>query len=226
MQKSLVRARHERALPDLVITVEHPHVITTGRSTDLGNLLSREAPDQSGPVPVVEVERGGDVTYHGPGQLVAYFIFDLEPHGRDLHRFLRDLEEVQLRMLMALGLEGMRVPGKTGVWVGAFKVGSIGIAVRHWVTYHGFALNVSTDLRFFALLNPCGFQAETMTTLAALKGPDWDQSGVLSLLRGAVGDVFSRPVYRVGEKRIVRMLEKRGWYGDTAADVKPGLDVR
>jgi lipoyl(octanoyl) transferase len=202
LQKTLVALRRRRALPDLVITVEHPHVITTGRATDLENLLSRNAPDGSGQVPVVEVERGGDITYHGPGQCVAYFIFDLESRGHDLHRFLRDLEEVQLRILSEAGLTGIRVPGKTGVWVGDRKLGSIGIAVRQWVSYHGFALNVSTDLRFFSLINPCGFQADTMTSLKDLSGREWSLGELLPLLRNAVADVFSRRVVRVGEKRI------------------------
>lgn len=202
LQHTLVVARRKRAVPDLVITVEHPHVITTGRSTDQDNLLSRQAPDGTGLVPVVEVERGGDITYHGPGQLVAYFIFDLEQQGRDLHRFLRDLEEVQIRMLAACGIWGLRVQGKTGVWVGAHKIGSVGIAVRHWVTYHGFALNVSTDLKFFSLVNPCGFGADTMTSLNQLTGGTLVPSELLENLRTAVADVFSRRVVRVGEKRI------------------------
>jgi len=204
LQKSLVTARHDHSIPDLVITVEHPHVITTGRSADLDNLLSRSAPDGHGEVPVVEVERGGDVTYHGPGQLVAYFLFDLDSTGRDLHRFLRDLEEIQIRLLAGVGLSGERVQGKTGVWIGARKIGSIGIAVRRWVTYHGLALNVSTDLRFFSLVNPCGFDAETMTSMAELLGRSIGIDSQLEPFRAAVAEIFSRPVVRVGLKRFRR----------------------
>lgn len=202
LQKKLVAARRRRAVPDLLITVEHPHVITLGRSTHAANVLSRKAPDVDGEVPVVEVERGGDVTYHGPGQLVAYFIFDLEARDRDLHRFLRDLEEVQIRMLAAAGQDGVRVAGKTGVWVGDRKVGSLGIAVRQWITYHGFALNVSTDLRYFSLIHPCGFQSDTMTSLAQLSGRAWTRATMLELFRVAVEEVFARPLVRIGEKRI------------------------
>ena len=206
LQKKLVDARHQGSLPDLVITVEHPHVITMGRSTDSANVLSQTSPDLGAAVPVVEVERGGDVTYHGPGQLVAYFLFDLEERGRDLHRFLRDLEEVQIRMLAETGLEGVRVAGKTGVWVGDRKVGSLGLAVRHWVTYHGFALNVSTDLRYFSLINPCGFRPDTMTSVSQLSGREWGRAAVLGFLRKAVGEVFARPLVRIGEKRLRQPL--------------------
>jgi len=204
LQKALVLARHRREVPDLLITVEHPHVITTGRSTDAANLLSRTSPDGGLTVPVVEVERGGDVTYHGPGQLVAYFLFDLESRGRDLHRFLRDLEEVQIRMLIRLGLSGGRVEGKTGVWVGDRKVGSIGLAVRHWVTYHGFALNASTDLRYFSLVNPCGFDPDTMTSVSLLLDRTVTPDDLLPDLRAMVEQVFGSPLLRVGEKRIRR----------------------
>jgi lipoate-protein ligase B len=202
LQKDLVAARRRREVPDLVLTVEHPHVITQGRSTDPANLLSRLAPEGGSPVPVVEVERGGDVTYHGPGQLVAYFVFDLEARDRDLHKFLRDLEEVQIRLLAHTGIEGHREAGRTGVWVGQRKVGSIGLAVRQWVTYHGFALNADTDLRYFTLLNPCGFEPDTMTSMSQLLGRDVTPSDLLVPLRGAVEEVFERPVVRAAEKRI------------------------
>ena len=207
LQKSLVLARHRREVPDLLLTVEHPHVITTGRSTDPANLLSRTSPDGRETVPVVEVERGGDVTYHGPGQLVAYFLFDLEAQNRDLHRFLRDLEEVQIRMLERLGLSGGRIEGKTGVWVGDRKVGSIGLAVRHWVTYHGFALNVATDLRYFSLVNPCGFDPDTMTSVSSLLGRTVTPDELLPDLRATVEQVFGRPLVQVGEKRVERFLK-------------------
>jgi lipoate-protein ligase B len=204
LQQALVTARYRREIPDLVISVEHPHVITSGRSTDPDNLLSRRCPDGGDDVPVVDVERGGDITYHGPGQLVAYFLFDLEARGRDLHRFLRDLEEVQIRMLARLGLAGGRFAGKTGVWVGDRKVGSIGLAVRRWITYHGFALNVNTDLRYFALVHPCGFGAHTMTSVAQLLGRDGAALLPLEFLRAAVAEVFDRPVVKVSEKRVLR----------------------
>ena len=152
-------------LPDLVLMVEHPHVITVGRSRDaVANVLA------PGDVPVVEIERGGDATYHGPGQVVAYPILKLRDGERDLHRFLRNLEEAMIRTLARWDLAADREPGKTGVWLtdrgGARrKIASIGIACRRWVTFHGVALNVSTDLSYFGRINPCGFEATVMTSM-------------------------------------------------------------
>jgi lipoate-protein ligase B len=156
----------DESLDDLLILVEHPHVITLGRSrAATENVLA------PGDVPVVEIERGGDVTYHGPGQLVAYPIVRLREGERDLHRFLRNLEEAMIRTLARFELAASREAGKTGVWLddaaGARrKIASIGIACRRWVTFHGLALNVTTDLSYFARINPCGFEATVMTSMA------------------------------------------------------------
>jgi lipoyl(octanoyl) transferase len=152
-------------LPDVLFLVEHPHVITVGRSRDaVANVLA------PGDVPVVEIERGGDATYHGPGQVVAYPILKLREGERDLHKFLRNLEEAMIRTLARWHLAADREPGKTGVWLtdrtGARrKIASIGIACRRWITFHGVALNVSTDLSYFARINPCGFDATVMTSM-------------------------------------------------------------
>ncbi|MCA9679646.1 MAG: lipoyl(octanoyl) transferase LipB [Kofleriaceae bacterium] len=152
---------------DELLVVEHPHVITLGRSRAAqANVLV------PGDVPVVEIERGGDVTYHGPGQLVVYPIVRLEDGERDLHRFLRNLEEAMIRTVARWGIEAGREPGKTGVWLdgvggsGRKKIASIGIACRRWVTFHGLALNVTTDLAYFTRINPCGFEAGVMTSMA------------------------------------------------------------
>jgi lipoate-protein ligase B len=202
MQKGLIPIRRRREIPDLFITVEHSHVITTGRSTDPQNLLEVQAPDGSGSVPVFETERGGDVTYHGPGQLVGYFIFDLRAGARDLHRFLRQVEQVQIELLRSFDVEAGRIEGKTGVWAGERKIGSVGIAVRDWVTYHGFALNISTDLRFFALINPCGFDASVMTSLSELTGRGVAIQDARTHVPTALSAVFDREVVRVAEKRL------------------------
>ena len=147
-------------LPDLLLVVEHPHVITVGRSKDaVRNVLA------PGDVPVIEIERGGDATYHGPGQVVAYPIVKLREGERDLHRFLRNLEEAMIRTLGRWELAAGREPGKTGVWIDGRKIASIGIACRRWITFHGVALNVSTDLGYFARINPCGFEASVMTSM-------------------------------------------------------------
>jgi lipoate-protein ligase B len=186
-QLAEVEARKaDEALDDLLILVEHPHVITLGRRRDAqANVIA------PGDVPVVEIERGGDVTYHGPGQLVAYPIVRLREGERDLHRFLRNLEEAMIRTLARFGLAGGRADGKTGVWLGPRKIASIGIACRRWITFHGLALNVSTDLSYFARINPCGFEASVMTSMAAELGRPVAMSDVkaqlASDLRTALG---------------------------------------
>lgn len=166
-QLALVEARKTGAGDDRVLLVEHPHVFTLGRAQKaLGNVLA------PGEVEVISVERGGDVTYHGPGQLVAYPIVLLGEGERDLHRFLRNLEEAVIRTCAELDLPTDREPGATGVWLtdrdGARKkLCSIGIACRRWVTFHGLALNVATDLAYFERINPCGFASSVMTSMSA-----------------------------------------------------------
>lgn len=165
-QTRCVEQRLAQEIVDTVLLGEHPPVITLGRNTHAENLLNPL-------IPVVSIERGGDVTYHGPGQLIAYPIFMLPTKRRDLHRYLRDLEEVIIRTIGEFGLQGVRNPGWTGVWVAdkatgeLLKLASIGVAVRKWVTYHGLALNVSPDLSHFAQINPCGLQSHMMTSMQA-----------------------------------------------------------
>ena len=150
---------------DVLLLVEHEPVITLGRSSKSAHLLA--APDllrQRG-VDLFEVERGGDVTFHGPGQLVGYPIIDLKRHRRDLHWYLRQVEEFLIQALATYGLEAGRNSPYTGVWIDDRKIASIGVHARDWVTWHGFALNVTTDLRYFDLIVPCGIQAVQMTSL-------------------------------------------------------------
>jgi lipoate-protein ligase B len=164
LQRQLVAARQREEIPDTLVLVEHPDVITLGRGTRRENLLR---PDD---MPVFEIERGGDVTYHGPGQLVGYPIFLLRQDERDLHRYLRNLEESLIRAIGELGLPTGRRAGWTGVWMNdppPRKLASIGVAVKKWVTLHGFALNVSTDLSRFSAINPCGLEAQVMASLSS-----------------------------------------------------------
>ncbi len=155
---------------DWLLFPDHPPVLTMGRGgSGQGLRVSRESLAERG-IEWFEVARGGDLTWHGPGQLVGYAIMDLEQRGRDLHRFLRDLEEVLILALERWGIPARRVPGRTGVWVGEEKIASLGIAVRHWVGYHGFALNVAPDLGFFELIHPCGLRGIQMTSVAARLG--------------------------------------------------------
>ncbi len=167
LQRQLARQRLSGELGhDLLLLVEHEPVITLGRGSRPGSLpLSPAELSQRG-IELHEVERGGDVTYHGPGQLVGYPIFDLREHREDLHWYLRTLETALVRALDTLGIPAGVVPGFTGVWTRGRKIASIGVHVKQWVTYHGFALNVNTELSYFDLIVPCGIPDVVMTSVA------------------------------------------------------------
>jgi len=155
-----------RQVSDLLLLLEHPPVVTLGRGTRETSLpLDPESLRRRG-IEVFEVERGGDVTYHGPGQLVGYPIFDLREHREDLHWYLRQLEEALIVALAGLGIAGERNAGYTGVWTGGRKIASIGVHAKQWVTWHGFALNVTTELSAFDLIIPCGIPGVVMTSVA------------------------------------------------------------
>jgi lipoyl(octanoyl) transferase len=172
-QREVAKARITGAVPqDVLLLVEHPPVVTLGRSAKEQHLLaSRELLAARG-VELHEVERGGDVTFHGPGQLVGYPIVDLKRHRKDLHWYLRQVEEALIVGLSELGIAGERSAGYTGVWTQGRKIASIGVHARDWVTWHGFALNVTTDLRYFDLMVPCGIQSVTMTSVARELGEE------------------------------------------------------
>ena len=166
-QRSLAQARIERRIPhDLLLLLEHPPVITLGRNAHAAHLLR---PPPAG-VDVFEVERGGDVTFHGPGQLVGYPILDLTAYKQDLHWYLRTLEQALIDALAILGIPAERNPGYTGVWTNGRKIASIGIHVKQWVTWHGFALNVTTDLAHFDRIVPCGIPGVVMTSVERERG--------------------------------------------------------
>lgn len=150
---------------DVLLLVEHPPVVTLGRTAKERNLTSSPEFLQSRGVELYEVERGGDVTFHGPGQLVGYPIFDLKRHKQDLHWYLRQVEEALIRGLEVCGIAAERSTGFTGVWTGGRKIASIGVHAREWVTWHGFALNVTTDLSYFQLIVPCGIAGVQMTSI-------------------------------------------------------------
>ncbi len=166
LQRAFAEARIDRTIDrDMLLLVEHPPVITLGRSFQRENLpTSPEDLEQRG-IEVFDIERGGDVTFHGPGQLVGYPIFDLTEHKQDLHLFLRQIEESLIRTVADVGIAAQRREGQTGVWVEDRKLASIGIHVKKWVTWHGFALNVLTDLSFFDLIVPCGIEEVVMTSM-------------------------------------------------------------
>lgn len=155
-----------RLAEDVLFLVEHPPVITLGRSSDTAHVLADPATLAARGVEMFEVERGGDVTFHGPGQLVGYPIVDLRQHREDLHWYLRQLEEVLIRALGTFGITAERRPSLTGAWTGGRKIASIGVHAKQWVTWHGFALNVTTDLSQFGLIVPCGIDQVEMTSVA------------------------------------------------------------
>ncbi|MDG6900840.1 MAG: lipoyl(octanoyl) transferase LipB [Nitrososphaerota archaeon] len=163
LQRELASKRAGGEIPDTLVLVEHDHVITLGRKTTPSNFKPQE-------IPVFQVERGGDATYHGPGQLVGYPIVLLSDH--DVRRHVRNIEEALTRTLGAYGIKGERLEGHPGIWVAGKKMASIGVAVTDWVAYHGFALNVNTDLSYFELIRPCGLDPSALTSMKRVTGEE------------------------------------------------------
>jgi lipoyl(octanoyl) transferase len=199
MQRALVADRQSGRCGDLLLLLEHPHVLTLGVRGDGGRSHIVAAPDvlAARGVEVSETGRGGDITYHGPGQLVGYPILDLKPDRRDVHRYVRDLEDVLIRTAAAYGLEAHRIAGLTGVWVGDEKLAAIGVRIARWVTSHGFALNVSTDLDYFKLIVPCGIADRGVTSLSRLLGRTVDPDEVAGRISAHFASVFERELVTV-----------------------------
>jgi lipoyl(octanoyl) transferase len=197
MQRALVEERKAGRGTDTLILLEHPHVITLGARSDAARshvVATPERLEQLG-VELAETGRGGDVTYHGPGQIVGYPILDLRPDRQDVYRYVRDLEEVMIRATASYGVEAGRIEGLTGAWVGAEKIGAIGIRVSRWITSHGFAYNVGTDLDFFRLIVPCGIRDRGVTSLSRLVGRDLPLKEVEDEIVRQFAEVFAyRPV--------------------------------
>jgi lipoyl(octanoyl) transferase len=192
LQRQLVEERREGRIGDVLLLVEHPHVLTLGVRGDGGRSHILAAPDvlTKRGVEVHETGRGGDITYHGPGQIVGYPIIDLKPDRCDVHRYVRDLEEVLIRVAADYGLRGERVAGLTGVWIGGEKVAAIGVRIARWITSHGFALNVTTDLDYFNLIVPCGIADRGVTSLSKLLGRTIDRREVEDRLVQRFSEVF------------------------------------
>ena len=172
MQRALVEDRRAGRVPDLLLLLEHPHVITLGVKVDAARSHPIATPERLAArgVEVHESGRGGDITYHGPGQLVGYPILDLRPDRCDVHKYVRDLEEMMILVARDYGLEAGRIKGLSGTWLGAEKLGAIGVRISRWITSHGFALNVATDLDFFRLIVPCGIEGGGVTSLSRATG--------------------------------------------------------
>jgi lipoyl(octanoyl) transferase len=198
LQRAAARARITGEIPqDLLLLVEHPPVVTLGRSSKERHLVASPELLAARGVELFEVERGGDVTFHGPGQLVGYPIVDLKRHKQDLHWYLRQVEEALVVALAELGVAGERSAGFTGVWTRRApdepprKIASIGVHARDWVTWHGFALNVNTDLSYFDLIVPCGIADVDMTSVARETGAPVAMAAVRDVVSRAFGQVFS-----------------------------------
>lgn len=196
MQEGMVRLRRENKIPDTLLLLEHPHVITLGVSTDLAHVVVEEAERKRLGIELHESGRGGDVTYHGPGQLVGYPILALEEGRRDAHGYLRSLEECLIGVLADFSLPAFRVEGLTGVWAGdperPAKIAAIGVRLSHWITSHGFALNVQTDLSYFDTIVPCGIADRTVTSMHQLLGRAPSMERVEDRLIARFGEVFGR----------------------------------
>jgi len=190
LQKKILQERIDGKCLDHLILLQHNPVITIGRSGDNKNILASKSLLESFGITVHEIERGGDVTYHGPGQLTGYPIIDLRSYQKDVHWYLRQLEEAIIIVLSKYGIVGKRVKEYTGVWVGDEKIAAIGVAVKRWVTYHGFALNVNPDLSHFKLINPCGITDKGITSLVNLLGCDVKMDEVERKIVSAFSEVF------------------------------------
>jgi lipoyl(octanoyl) transferase len=192
LQGRLVAARQAGEIPDTLLLLEHEPVFTLGRNARRENVLFSEAALRERGFDVFDTGRGGDVTYHGPGQVVGYPILDLSPDRKDVHRYVRDLEQVMIRACADYGIAAGRVPGLTGTWVGAEKIGAIGVRIARWVTSHGFALNVATDLAPFALIVPCGIADRGVTSLERRLGRPVSLDEAMDRLAVHFAAVFER----------------------------------
>jgi len=192
LQENLVMQRKAGVIADRLLLLEHPHVITLGvasRNSRRNILVGPSVLEQNG-IEVHETHRGGDVTYHGPGQLVGYPIIDLKPNRMDVHRYVRDLEEILIRTAAHFGVIAKRQTGMTGVWVGENKLAAIGVRLSRWVTSHGFALNVTTELDYFGFIRPCGLANRGVTSLAELVGEVVSMSETSAVVSRVFLDVF------------------------------------
>jgi lipoyl(octanoyl) transferase len=196
LQRGLVEERRAGLVPDLLLLLEHPHVITLGVKADAARSHLVATPEllAARQVEVYESGRGGDITYHGPGQIVGYPIIDLRPDRCDVHRYVRDLEEVMMRTAGDFGLPAQRIAGLSGAWVGADKLGAIGVRISRWITSHGFAFNVQTDLDYFKLIVPCGITSGGVTSLSQATGRSVPMAQAEASLIRHFGEVFDREI--------------------------------
>ena len=194
MQERAVERLKEDRGGEQFFLLEHNHVFTLGRNAKAAHILASQDELAAQGIEVHEIGRGGDVTYHGHGQLVGYPIINLKPDRCDVHRYVRDLEEVLIRTIADYGITGVRLPGLTGVWVGDEKIAAIGVRISRWVTSHGFALNVSPELHYFRMIVPCGITDKGVTSMRVLLGTEVDMREVAGVAARHFAAVFGRQV--------------------------------
>jgi lipoyl(octanoyl) transferase len=210
LQADLVVLRQTESIPDLLLLVEHEPVFTLGKGGRRDHILISSQEMARRRICLHRVDRGGDVTFHGPGQVVAYPILDLTAHGRDVHLYCRKLEEVGLRILSDYGLMGRRTPGLTGVWVGEEKIMAIGVGVKRWVSFHGLAFNVNTDLEYFRLIHPCGIKDRGVTSLARLLKREIPLQEVKEALLHRFSSLFETNMVQMDEAEIFEVMCGKG----------------
>jgi len=200
LQKRLHRKRMNGEIPDTLLLLEHPPTLTIGRSGSMENVLvSKEKLADEG-ISLFFIERGGDVTFHGPGQLVGYPIMDLSSRGKDIQRYVRDIEEVLIRTLKDFSISASRDENHAGVWVGDKEIAAIGLSIRRWVTMHGFALNVNPNLEHFSYINPCGFPDRRATSMAQVLGHTPSMDEVMNSVINKCSEVFGMTMQACSEK--------------------------
>ena len=183
IQKILVKERLNNSTPDTLLLVEHPHVVTLGKQTSPNDVLNNS-------IPIVKIDRGGSATYHGPGQLIGYIIMDLRSKGISVPVLISKIHEIIILTLDELDIKAKREKNDTGVWIGQKKIASIGLSVRNWITYHGFSLNVNTDLERFNAIRPCGYDSQVMTSVNSIKRKEYSKEVIQTKIIRNFSDVF------------------------------------
>ncbi|MEW6062432.1 MAG: lipoyl(octanoyl) transferase LipB [Bacteroidota bacterium] len=206
LQKQIFSARLQQRISDVLVFTEHDHVYTLGKSADDNHLLAKDEELSKKGVDVFWIDRGGDITYHGPGQIVGYPIIDLNDHYHDIHRYLRDIEEALIRALQEYGISAGREPEYTGVWVKDEKIAAIGVKVSKWITMHGFALNVNTDLSFFDRIIPCGIFHKGVTSLQQILGREIALEEVQQYVIHHFQQLFQWEIKHISREELITML--------------------
>ena len=183
IQKTLVKERLDNSTSDTLLLVEHPHVVTLGKQTNPNDVLNNS-------IPIVKIDRGGSATYHGPGQLIGYIIMDLRSKGISVPVLISKIHEIIILTLDELDIKAKREKDDTGVWIGQKKIASIGLSVRNWITYHGFSLNVNTDLERFNTIRPCGYDSQVMTSVNSIKKKEYSKEVIQTKIIRNFSDVF------------------------------------